>query len=171
MNVTIQNIDLVHFETLLKETEKIVLKEYGVEMNDFKNNIKKKSLEYAHSRQLVMYIMKNHTAASFSRIGSIYGKNHSTTINAVRMVNNRIETEKGFTDILNRVYVALAPMASLSRSFKFICEKCTSSEIVIKVDYNPNTLKILEKVQDDNYPGFCMKCGEVTIIKTDKYDE
>ena len=159
-----------YFSLLVKETEIAVLKEYGISKTDFKSNLKSRRLEYKEPRQIVIYILRKHTNASSARIGMEYNKDHATVLSAVKVIENRIDVDRPFIDLMNRVYQYLAPLNNLCNSVTFVCNNCGSVDVTMKIDYNPNTRKILEVIYDENYPGFCEHCGETTILNINEYE-
>jgi hypothetical protein len=171
MNKTLGIIDMRYFHVLIKETERLALEEFGISRSDFKRNYKSRLSEYKFPRQIVMYILKIHTHASLARIGQIYNKDHATVINSVKVVENYTATDKRFSEIINRIYKGLAPLKNLSDDLKFVCNRCGLMNVTIKVEYDPNLARVIEIISDENYPGYCEKCGETVVIPLKEYHE
>jgi len=52
-------------------------------------------------RQIVMYFADRETRLSQGRIGMYFNRDHATVINAIKRVNNFIETDREFRDKIN----------------------------------------------------------------------
>ncbi len=73
---------------------KIVAKRMNIDENEIKSKSKRK--EVATARHIVIYFVKKCTSYSYKQIGSIFGRDHSTIINSVDVVENRIKSEPLF---------------------------------------------------------------------------
>ena len=62
---------------------------------------KRKPEESVLARQLAMYFMKQTTSLSLANIGLRFNKDHSTVLAAIRVVNDRCETEKDFKEMFD----------------------------------------------------------------------
>lgn len=72
---------------------------------------KTRKREIVQARQIAMYFSKHLTKASLASIGSqIGGKNHATVLHACKTVNNLMETDRGFADIVNNIEKKLKAM-------------------------------------------------------------
>lgn len=57
-------------------------------------NKKTRRRDIVERRQVAIYILRNHTDLSLSRIGGIFDKDHATALYAVRTIKNLIEVDK-----------------------------------------------------------------------------
>jgi chromosomal replication initiator protein len=72
---------------------------------------KTRKREIVQARQIAMYFSKHLTKASLASIGAqVGGKNHATVLHACKTVNNLMETDRGFADIVNNIEKKLKAM-------------------------------------------------------------
>lgn len=65
---------------------------------------KSRKRDFVSARQIIMYLAKNYTSASYKEIGESFGgRDHSTVIHACKAVKDQIETNKLFRDKLNKL--------------------------------------------------------------------
>jgi chromosomal replication initiator protein len=82
-------------EITIDEIKKIVCEYYELTLDKLLSNTRKR--EIVLSRQIAMYLSKNHTKCSSVQIGDqIGGKDHTTVIHAWKTVKNLIDTDKVF---------------------------------------------------------------------------
>ncbi|MPM08723.1 Chromosomal replication initiator protein DnaA [bioreactor metagenome] len=70
-----------------------VAKKYGVSIDDLKSRSRLGNISEA--RQISMYLMREHKW-SLAAIGAWFNRDHATAMNAVMVVQNRIDTNKEF---------------------------------------------------------------------------
>ncbi|MDR3187863.1 MAG: chromosomal replication initiator protein DnaA [Prevotellaceae bacterium] len=65
---------------------------------------KTRKREIVQARQIAMYFSKNLTKTSLASIGAqIGGKNHATVVHACKTVNNLMETDRNFLEMVNNI--------------------------------------------------------------------
>lgn len=57
---------------------------------------KSRKRELVQSRQECMYLLKKTNRYTFAEIGSLFNKDHTTAIHAIRTISNLLETNKIF---------------------------------------------------------------------------
>jgi hypothetical protein len=58
------------------------------------DNIVTRRRDIVERRQVAIYILRNHTELSLSKIGGIFKKDHATALHAIRTIKNLIEVDK-----------------------------------------------------------------------------
>lgn len=58
------------------------------------DNIVTRKRDIVERRQVAIYILRNHTELSLSKIGGIFKKDHATALHAIRTIKNLIEVDK-----------------------------------------------------------------------------
>lgn len=81
-------------QVITEKIFKIVCKHMQVEENEVRSKSRKK--ETATARHIIIYLIKKYTPYSLKQIGMIFGKDHTTIMNSVAVVENRIKTEPLF---------------------------------------------------------------------------
>jgi chromosomal replication initiator protein len=82
-------------EISIDEIKKIVCEYFELTLDTLLSNTKKR--EIVLSRQIAMYLSKNHTKHSSAQIGDQIGrKDHTTVLHACKTVKNLIDTNKAF---------------------------------------------------------------------------
>ena len=66
-------------------------------------DVKYRGAQVCQSRQLFLTMMTLHTNKTLAAIGLIVGKDHATTIHAVKSVNNMYDTNKRFRALYDRI--------------------------------------------------------------------
>lgn len=74
----------------------VVLEFYNIERELFYSNFKSRKRELVLVRQLSMVFMKRHTKYSLSRIGGVFGKDHSTVLHAENKINGFLDSYEVF---------------------------------------------------------------------------
>lgn len=74
----------------------VVLEFYNLERELFYSNFKSRKRELVLVRQLSMVFMKRHTKYSLSRIGGVFGKDHSTVLHAENKINGFLDSYEVF---------------------------------------------------------------------------
>ena len=65
---------------------------------------KTRKREIVQARQIAMYFSKSLTKTSLASIGAqIGGKNHATVVHACKTVNNLMETDRNFLEMVNNI--------------------------------------------------------------------
>lgn len=76
--------------------------EYQIDISAMKS--KKKQANIVNARQIAMYLIKEILDINLTTIGSLFGgRDHSTVINSIRKIENRIEDELEFKNEINRM--------------------------------------------------------------------
>lgn len=81
-------------QVITEKIFKIVCKHMQVDENEIKSKSRKK--ETATARHIIIFLIKKYTPYSLKQIGTIFGKDHTTIMNSVAVVENRIKTEPLF---------------------------------------------------------------------------
>lgn len=82
--------------------QKIVCDYFGLELNSLHSKTRKR--EIVQARQVAMYFSKSLTNSSLSSIGTQIGKkDHATVLHACKTVNNMIETDKDFKNVIQEI--------------------------------------------------------------------
>lgn len=87
------NID-VSPQVIVDRIFKIVSRRLNIEENEIKSKSKRK--EITNARHIVIYLIRKYTPYPLKQIGSIFGRDHSTIINSVEVVENKIKSEPLF---------------------------------------------------------------------------
>lgn len=89
---------VVHNETkpiTIDNILKVVCSHFGLETSAIHTKSRKR--EVVQARQIAMYLAKNHTDFSTSKIGKFIGnKDHATVLHACKTVKGQLEVDKGF---------------------------------------------------------------------------
>jgi chromosomal replication initiator protein len=86
----------------IDEIKKTVCEFFELSHDKLLSNTKKR--EVAQARQIAMYLSKNHTKYSATQIGvQIGGKDHTTVLYACKVIQNLIDTDKGFKKIMQNL--------------------------------------------------------------------
>ncbi len=102
--------DIIH--RLIKETPKlsitinsinqIVANYFNISIEKLLDNTRKR--EIVQARQIAMYFHKNYTNTSLTTIGTeMGGKNHATVLHACKTVENLMETDKQYKNIVENI--------------------------------------------------------------------
>ena len=54
-------------------------------------------------RQIIMYLARQHRLGTVEEIAGYFGKDHSTAIHACKVIQNLIDTDKEFENLVNRI--------------------------------------------------------------------
>lgn len=89
---------VVHNETkavTIDDILKVVCKHFDLEPSAIHTKSRKR--EVVQARQIAMYLAKNHTDFSTSKIGKFIGnKDHATVLHACKTVKGQLEVDKSF---------------------------------------------------------------------------
>ncbi|MFP6627010.1 MAG: chromosomal replication initiator protein DnaA [Deltaproteobacteria bacterium] len=86
----------------LEEIENRVSMHFGLKPGELQ--ARRRTRKVAEARQLAMYIMRNHSEASFPAIGSFLGgRDHSTVVHACQAVNKRLRADPHYRNVLETV--------------------------------------------------------------------
>ena len=104
--------------TFLDEIMRLTYKAAGVTENEIMKSINSRKRKYVEPRQVVMALYhKGHKNVTAEEAGSLYGKDHSTCLHAVKTVDNLLKVDiyfvKKYTDVLDFV-VSVNPKIELS---------------------------------------------------------
>lgn len=101
-------------EDTLQRLKDIVYREYDVTDREMRDNVKSRFAKYRTPRQIVLFfwwnlnVKKNkngelvHTK-SLAETASIYGKDHTTLMHTINVINGYIETDKCFRDKIKKL--------------------------------------------------------------------
>ncbi|MDR2027423.1 MAG: chromosomal replication initiator protein DnaA [Prevotellaceae bacterium] len=90
----------------IDEIKKTVCEYFGMTLDKLLSNTRKR--EIVLSRQIAMYLSKNHTKYSSIQIGDqIGGKDHTTVLHAWKTVKNLIDTDKAFRKTMENLETRL----------------------------------------------------------------
>ena len=71
-----------------------VAKVYGVSVEDLKSRQKTDSV--AKARHVAIYVIKKLTSMTLKEIGAVFGRNHTTVLNSLDIVEMNIRTINGY---------------------------------------------------------------------------
>ena len=100
----------VSIPELLDEIERAVLAHYGLLRENVFSRRRKKELVLA--RQTMHYLARHLTLMSLKYIGARFpagemGRDHSTVMHSVKVINNYLETDDFFNDTIEAIYAAI----------------------------------------------------------------
>lgn len=88
--------------------ERYVTAEIGLEYEYFKNNYYSRKTDLKISRHLVWYFCKQKfPKVALVRLGAFYNKDHATVIHGIKNINNIIETERVFREMVQKISTQL----------------------------------------------------------------
>jgi len=85
---------------------KAVCSEFSITQKDLYG--KKRTREMVEPRQIACYLLKKYAGFSYTQIGRLFNRDHTTAIQSVRAVEDHIETEEEYS---NRVNVLLSKIS------------------------------------------------------------
>lgn len=86
----------------------LVIGTFGVDMKSINSKTRKREIVLA--RQAAMYLCKQHTTQSVSRIGTVVGgRDHATVLHAIKNVEDLLKTDPDFKKKFDAVEAELAP--------------------------------------------------------------
>lgn len=137
----------------------VVLSFYNVEIELFYSNFKSRKRELVLARQLSMVFMKRHTKYSLSRIGRVFGKDHTTVLHAENKINGFIDTYEVFRsdvktlDELVRIRLNELPEVDY--------DKANYSIPIVKSIYG---LKLEKRLDNNRWHYILRRRGTVTML-------
>jgi chromosomal replication initiation ATPase DnaA len=81
-----------------------IKEELGIDPMD---NTRYRGEEYVMARQLFIIFMVKLTKYTYEKIASMIGKDHSTINSALKAINNRLDTDKDYKIIYDRIATKL----------------------------------------------------------------
>tara|TARA_R100000329_G_scaffold73231_1_gene63696 strand:- start:2100 stop:2441 length:342 start_codon:yes stop_codon:yes gene_type:complete len=79
---------------IAKDCTRLSAKKCGFTLESLKEDNRRRA--YADMRSMLMHMLRNTTALSYSDIGYIFHRDHSCVIHNVKKVDDLIRTDKGF---------------------------------------------------------------------------
>lgn len=70
---------------------KDVCRRYDLSVDDLKSECRKRDLVFP--RHLAMYLIKQRTGLSLSKIGEMFNRDHTSVMHAIRTIQNYIDTD------------------------------------------------------------------------------
>lgn len=83
-----------------QEVLRLVCSEFKISYEKIMNNLKSRKREFVQVRQVYFYIKKSITKESLEKIGSFLEKDHATVLHSLTQVNNHLENEKNYSDLV-----------------------------------------------------------------------
>lgn len=83
--------------------KKIIAAHYQVDLSN-----RKRTREFWFPRFLAMAIIKHKTRLSLKDIGGLFGRDHSTTVSSLKMMDNLVDTEVETVQEVKHVYEMVA---------------------------------------------------------------
>lgn len=109
VSVVNKNIKNTQKELSVDSIYRSVCEYFSIASDNAQSKTRKR--EIVQARQIAMYFSKHLTKSSLASIGAqIGGKNHATVLHACKTVNNLMETDRGFADIVNNIEKKLKAM-------------------------------------------------------------
>ncbi len=109
VGVVNKNIKNTQKELTVDSIYKIVCEYFNVTPDNAQSKTRKR--EIVQARQIAMYFSKTLTKSSLASIGAqIGGKNHATVLHACKTVNNLMETDRSYSDIVRNIEKKLKAM-------------------------------------------------------------
>ena len=84
----------IPLEALVEKILMAVAKVYGVSVEDLKSRQKTDSV--AKARHVAIYVIKKLTSMTLKEIGAVFGRNHTTVLNSLDIVEMNIRTINGY---------------------------------------------------------------------------
>ena len=94
-----QSLDL--FKYVIDNVITIVCNEFSVTAGQIKTNCRKR--EFVEPRQICMYFLSKHTLLTLKNIGIVFGRHHSTVIDAKKVVENMYDVDFRIKSIINKL--------------------------------------------------------------------
>lgn len=161
---TNQQIDraLLGFEKKDNSFIEIIVRLSAAEADVTENAMQSKTRkrEVVQARQIAMTLSKYMTKASLQEIGNIIGqKDHATVLHAIKTIHNLIDTDKWVRTMVMRVINTLLTYEETNQGL--VCQICGGTRILEKAWVNPNTLKAMELIVENQQPTdrFCEDCN------------
>ncbi|MDR1023014.1 MAG: chromosomal replication initiator protein DnaA [Prevotellaceae bacterium] len=102
VNVVNKNIKNTQKEFTVDSIYKTVCDYFKIPSDDAQSKTRKR--EIVQARQIAMHFSKSMTKTSLASIGAqIGGKNHATVVHACKTVNNLMETDRNFFEMVNNI--------------------------------------------------------------------
>ncbi len=83
----------------------IVCERYGVQFHWL--TTKSRQRDFCVPRQIIMYLAYRTTKLNLSNIGILFNRDHATVLHANKIVNNLIDTDKYFSEVIRGLKVRL----------------------------------------------------------------
>ncbi|MFI3305418.1 MAG: chromosomal replication initiator protein DnaA [Rikenellaceae bacterium] len=95
-------VQFTHKEINVEQIMSVVCRHFNITVDAVVSS--KRTRDLAQARQIVMFLAKQHTKSSLSVIGAtVGGRNHSTVLHSCKTVNNLMETDKQFKDLVDSI--------------------------------------------------------------------
>ncbi|MDR0414244.1 MAG: chromosomal replication initiator protein DnaA [Prevotellaceae bacterium] len=102
VNVVNKNIKNTQREFTVGNIYKTVCDYFRIPVDSVQSKTRKR--EIVQARQIAMYFSKSMTKTSLASIGAqIGGKNHATVVHACKTINNLMETDRNFFEMVNNI--------------------------------------------------------------------
>ena len=102
VNVVNKNIKNTQKEFTVDNIYRVVCDYFKIPTDSAQSKTRKR--EIVQARQIAMYFSKSLTKTSLASIGAqIGGKNHATVVHACKTVNNLMETDRNFLEMVNNI--------------------------------------------------------------------
>lgn len=100
------HVSIVRSKHAIKEIIATVAKEYEFEPEDVLGPRRLSAL--VDARHVAMYLCRVMTPLSLPELGSVFGRDHSTVLYAVRRIANTIETDEEFAGFIKALVTRLS---------------------------------------------------------------
>ncbi|MFZ7121754.1 MAG: helix-turn-helix domain-containing protein [Eubacteriaceae bacterium] len=90
-----------NYNSIIDKIEQIIIFLYGYTFEELKPKIKKGKLPEA--RQLSLYLIKEYTDYSLSKIGNILNRDHTTVLSSIKVINNLLDIDRKFKALVNNI--------------------------------------------------------------------
>ena len=94
-------INLYQKETSVADIQKAVCDYFVVKLSDLKSSRRDRSI--ARPRQIAMYLAKELTTKSLPEIGLAFGRDHTTILHAIRLIENLVKTDATIAEHVTRL--------------------------------------------------------------------
>jgi chromosomal replication initiator protein len=95
----------------IEMVQDVISKQFSIRLTDLKSAKRTKSVAFA--RQVAMYLSRKLTGASLPAIGEKFGKDHSTVVHAIHVVQKRRDHDPGFQTTIDSLERMIADRSKL----------------------------------------------------------
>ncbi len=85
----------------IEAIQRVVADSFHIHLTDLKS--KKRTQHVAFCRQVAMYLCRRITSNSFPSIGEHFGRDHSTVIHAVNLIERRVNNDAAFRLLIEKI--------------------------------------------------------------------
>lgn len=89
-----------------KQIEEFIINTYGYKFEDLK--IKSRKQQYVQARYVAIYLLQEYTNYQYGSIAALFNKKRCSIYTAIDVINDRIDTEKNFKELINEIKKQLA---------------------------------------------------------------